>query len=665
MESTITCTFREKETAEETIILHKKEKKEVSFGTVSFSMNTIHDCQLIRLQAAFDKTIVFDADDTIRLTVETGMHPDGITALYMLNDWWTRPAFLSSFQDIPERTQVLFIHEENMSHCILALTGNIFKTSLTQGTDTAIQVKVFSGMETLKDFDEPVILIGSSKSIREAADKAMKAMAELNHLPLLGERAVPDMLQYLGWCSWDAFYQDVNGEGLIEKAKELKEKHVPVNWFLIDDGWLSTEGKKLTAYEPDQKKFPGGFKPFLNRINEITGIKRFGVWHAVCGYWEGIANNNNLDKEDLYETKEGNLFPNPYDAENFYHKWYEYLKNEGISFVKVDGQSTVPFFFQKEIPYPASMAGIMKGIESASEIFHHDVINCMGMAMESINARKVTGVSRNSNDFVPTFGEEGFKEHLLQNAYNSLYHNAYYMCDWDMFWTSADDATKHGLLRAASGGPLYFSDRVGETNADAFKPMIYTDGKILMLERSLMPTDDCVFMDPLKDGILKLHNYGKQADLYAGGLALFNLTEETKDWTFQIKEISELNPSQEYVLYDWFNQKVLPRKEVYQGTMKPGEYQWIVIVPKGKNMSLFGRMDKYAGFTSVNKWEENPEFDKITMQETGPFGWCSAQMPKCIKVNGKDYTDTIQCKDGLYTLPLEVEDEPAEILFEW
>ena len=131
----------------------------------------------------------------------------------------------------------------------------------------------------------------------------------------------------------------------------------------------------------------------------------------MCGFWEGIAKDNRLECDDvLYDTQDGNLYPSPYNGEAFYRKWYEYLKNEGISFVKVDGQSTVPFFFKNEIPYPASMAGIMKGIESASEIFHHDVINCMGMAMESINARKITGVSRNSNDFVPTFGEEGFKE---------------------------------------------------------------------------------------------------------------------------------------------------------------------------------------------------------------------------------------------------------------
>lgn len=33
--------------------------------------------------------------------------PEKMTAMYMFNPWWTRPAFIESFQEIPDRTQVL------------------------------------------------------------------------------------------------------------------------------------------------------------------------------------------------------------------------------------------------------------------------------------------------------------------------------------------------------------------------------------------------------------------------------------------------------------------------------------------------------------------------------------------------------------------------------
>ena len=77
----------------------------------------------------------------------------------------------------------------------------------------------------------------------------------------------------------------------------------------------------------------------------------------------------------------------------------------------------------------------------------------------------------------------GLAEHLLQNAYNALYHNEFYCCDWDMFWTKHEDCVKHSLLRAVSGGPVYFSDKIGETDPEVLKPLAYLDGRILMMER--------------------------------------------------------------------------------------------------------------------------------------------------------------------------------------
>ena len=35
-------------------------------------------------------------------------HPEKITAMYLYNEWWTRPAFVESFQEIPDRTQTVF-----------------------------------------------------------------------------------------------------------------------------------------------------------------------------------------------------------------------------------------------------------------------------------------------------------------------------------------------------------------------------------------------------------------------------------------------------------------------------------------------------------------------------------------------------------------------------
>ncbi|HCK87770.1 MAG TPA: hypothetical protein DHW39_03065 [Erysipelotrichaceae bacterium] len=604
-----------------------------------------------------------DLEQPFTLLLETEIKPVRMTAMYMLNDWWTRPAFITSFNEIPARTQLLMIQTEEKCYCLLPMISDTYKTQLAPGTDTQMQFIMFSGIDTAEDFNEPVFVIAEDASPAHAVHKAMKTMAEIRKLPLREERTMPEMLKYLGWCSWDAFYQKVNAKGLEEKAEELRDKNIPVKWFLIDDGWLDVEGKKLKALEPDKNKFPEGFLPVTERIRNMGSVEYFGVWHAVCGYWEGLTDDNTAGCDEfLYRTKDGNLYPSPINGEGFYRKWYKYLKKEGISFVKVDGQSTVANFFKDNIPAPQAAEGIAKAIENAAELMDRNVINCMGMAMETITARKLTGVSRNSDDFVPSRGPAGFKEHLLQNAYNSLYHNDIYTCDWDMFWTAQEDASQHALLRAASGGPVYFSDRVGETNPDAVKPLIYQDGKLLMLERSLMPADDCVFTDPLKEGILKMHNFGYTGKHITGAMALFNMTEEEQTFHASAEDIPELDRSREYVIYDWHSQTILNE---CTGTMKPGEYGWYLFAPKGKHMAFFGRSDKYAGFTAVDDWQEYDDHDAITIHEAGPVCWYTEHAVKSAEIAGKDVTSLLKEENGLYLLNLEETGSQTEITVRW
>ena len=43
----------------------------------------------------------------IILELETDIQPEAMTAMYLLNDWWTRPAFIRTFQEIPELTKAV------------------------------------------------------------------------------------------------------------------------------------------------------------------------------------------------------------------------------------------------------------------------------------------------------------------------------------------------------------------------------------------------------------------------------------------------------------------------------------------------------------------------------------------------------------------------------
>ena len=296
----------------------------------------------------------------------------------------------------------------------------------------------------------------------------------------------------------------------------------------------------------------------MQELKQDFSIDWVGVWHALAGFWGGIAPDGEAAAREagaLCRTAGGTLVPSPATGERFYRDWYDLLRREGISFVKVDGQSSTANYFENTLPAAEAAAGLGRALEDGAAGMDGALLNCMGMAMENLLARPVSALSRNSDDFLPQKPEH-FAEHLLQNAYNALYHNQLYVCDWDMFWTSHPDAPKHALLRAVSGGPVYVSDPVGKTDPAILKPLACLDGRLLQMSRSAMPTADCVFSNPLHAGVLKLHNIAPCGQGgTAGGLAVFNLTHVTRHFVFSPGDVPELDKNASYWVYDFFAQK--------------------------------------------------------------------------------------------------------------
>ena len=66
----------------------------------------------------------------------------------------------------------------------------------------------------------------------------------------------------------------------------------------MDDGWLSTKGELLCDFAPEPAKFPNGFGKMIADIKAESDIRWFGVWHALCGYWQGIAPESKLEGQE-------------------------------------------------------------------------------------------------------------------------------------------------------------------------------------------------------------------------------------------------------------------------------------------------------------------------------------------------------------------------------
>ena len=77
-----------------------------------------------------------------------------------------------------------------------------------------------------------------------------------------------------GYTSWYNYYQNINEEIILHDLNGLKRAGDSANIFQIDDGYET----KVGDWDIDEKKFPNGLKPIVDKIHE-QGLKA-GLWFA-------------------------------------------------------------------------------------------------------------------------------------------------------------------------------------------------------------------------------------------------------------------------------------------------------------------------------------------------------------------------------------------------
>lgn len=190
-------------------------------------------------------------------------------------------------------------------------------------------------------------------------------------------------MDYFGWCTWDAFYQEVTQEGVESGLQTLAAGGTPPKFVIIDDGWQSVgidpqpekaDGEPEAEQKPlmrltnihENEKFkikddPAiGIKNIVDIAKKKHGLKHVYVWHAITGYWggvrpgvegmeqynskmqyplisPGVTENEPTLKTDAL-TLQGLGLVNPKNVYRFYSELHSYLASAGVDGVKVDVQ---------------------------------------------------------------------------------------------------------------------------------------------------------------------------------------------------------------------------------------------------------------------------------------------------------------------------------------
>ncbi len=514
--------------------------------------------------------------------------------------------------------------------------------------------------------DDPYALV--QKAAREVCTHL--AMGRLRH-----EKSLPDFVNWFGWCTWDAFYQEVSQEKLETGLRSFAEGGVPPRTLILDDGWQSVQQReetgevRLTSFEANQK-FPGGLAPVTAMAKQKYGVKTFLVWHALNGYWGGV------DGEALpgYDVQNENLNYSPdilgygdgitkwwgskrgvvpaHKLYQFFQDYHRTLRLQGVDGVKVDNQCHLEAVSQNQGGPVQFMQRCHEALEgSAHTHFQGRLINCMSCASEVFYSALNSNIIRTSTDFWPNRpASHGL--HLYTNAQVSLWFGEFLQPDWDMFQSAHPMGVYHAAARAISGGPVYVSDKPGEHNFDLLRKLALPNGALLRYPNPALPTRDTLFCDPTTEpAALKIFNktenhgiLGLFAALYAEGESpCIEADYAPADIPGLQGEQFALYRSQAGVL------EFANREERRSLTLQYPDFELIVAVPlQGEGMAPLGLLNMFSGALALLRSETDGPAAEYVFTGGGVFGAACVRKPAQVLLNGR--SADFQWNNGLLTL---------------
>ncbi|MCL7050630.1 hypothetical protein MKW94_026869, partial [Papaver nudicaule] len=478
--------------------------------------------------------------------------------------WWMSQKMGNQGKEIPLETQFLLTESDDGSiyTVFLPLIENSFRSCLQGNSMDELELCIESGdIQTKASSFTSSLFISTGSDPFDTITNAIRTVKlHLNTFRQRHEKKLPQIVDYFGWCTWDAFYQDVTQQGVEDGLASLSSGGTPPKFVIIDDGWQSVEMDpqkrdddqdqlyRLTGIK-ENKKFQNqeeptiGIKSIVNAAKEKYGLKYVYVWHAITGYWGGvrpgvegmeqygsvmsfpavspgvILNEPGWKKDVL--AVQGLGLVDPKSVYKFYNELHQYLASAGIDGVKVDVQCILETL-------GAGLGGRVEltrqyhqalDASVARNFADNGIIACMSHNTDALYCSKQTAVVRASDDFYPR-DPVSHTIHIASVAYNSVFLGEFMQPDWDMFHSFHPAAEYHASARAISGGPVYVSDAPGKHNFEILKKIVLPDGSILRAKLPGRPTKDCLFVDPARDGVslLKIWNINK----YTGVLGVYN-----------------------------------------------------------------------------------------------------------------------------------------------
>jgi len=553
---------------------------------------------------------------------------DCFLALYNCNVHWIIPKTGRKCEDIPNLTQyLLWRRNDNKYGVMLPLICGDLKASLC-GCNDGIVVSMKGAVSGEEPENAELLYIEYGDEPYELTKNAVGNISErLGSFKLREDKKIPGFVDYIGWCTWDAFYGAVDEEKVIMGLDSFKKANFPLGYMILDDGSWDAHYEYLNTASVSESKFPNGLRSLIDKAKNEYGLKMFGVWHCFTAYWCGINPDGELAKNYNYIKSYADIRPwieedtsqdcfaiTPEDIGGFYEELHSYLYNEGADMLKIDGQSSLDLFTEGKIGQGTAMKKYQQAMQKTAEkYFDSRVIHCMSNSIDVAYNMQTTNCWRNSYDYSPNGGMKMQKEHIYINAMNAVWTSTFSVPDWDMFQTHSEGAEIHAAARAISGGPIYVCDYPEKQNFDILNALITSDGKILRCKKPALPAEDCLFSDcRYEKKLLKICNTNEKIGVI--GIFNCNVENETISGNYCAADIKNID-GDKFAVYSFRDKKVTvsDKNTPINITLDDGDYDVITISPIENGIAPLGLTDKYNSSAAVisSKWENGSYLAEI------------------------------------------------------
>lgn len=593
-------------------------------------------------------------------------------ALCRRDAYWVIPSWGQDLGSLCKECQFLLLEcEGGRYELLLPLAAGELHADL-QGDGTGIRLSWRGAVEGKMPEQEPLLCCASGPEPFALIETAAALLAgELKSFRVRQDKTQPAFADYLGWCTWDAFYHAVDQKKVLTGLRSFRDGGVMPGFMILDDGWLSHEQEMLTEYTIDKAKFPKGLAWLVRTAKEEFGVSFFGIWHCFVGYWLGIHPKGQVGQElKLYKAsahirpwlEENPLFKlhlvEPSQIGQFYAKLYRYFFEQGVDMIKADGQSSLDLFVNPSVSRGATMKAYQEAFQSSGALYmNNELLHCMSHGSDVLYNCLVSNCMRNSADYLPRASLETQQYHVVMNAYNALLISMVAIPDWDMFQTHAPGAQLHAAARAISGGPLYVCDYPGKQDFALLDALCISGGRILRCSRPALPAAECLFEDCHNDAkrLLKITNKNDAA----GVVGLFHVST-TSEHVRGMVGPSDVHDLQGKRFAVWYSRgqrlETVTARKSKALTLEPAGWELVHFVPIVQGVAALGLLDKLncAGAVRATSSTERGTFVCVLEDGSERTGFYCENVPSIVLVNGRSTRFSYDVSSGLLELKTEV-----------